>query len=144
MKKFISYTLLLVLVISSTSCKKWLDLKPQDGIVREEFWQTKEQVDAAVIGIYSSLLLNTTRSTIPANNSFAPVELFFLWGEARADMVAPGFAASADENDFVNMNVQPSNVFTSWRTIYQWRARHDRSRCLGSVRHHKPDDQEHD
>lgn len=119
MKNFLTCILLLILMVSASSCKKWLDLKPQDGIVREEFWQTKEQVDAAVTGIYSSMLLHTTRSSNIANNSIAPVELFFLWGEARTDMVAPGFAASSEEIDFVNMNIQPNNIYTSWRTIYQ-------------------------
>jgi starch-binding outer membrane protein, SusD/RagB family len=112
MKHLVSYTLLLVLVISATSCKKWLDLKPQDGIVREEFWQTKEQVDAAVTGVYSSML-----GTNDAGLSLA--ELFFLWGEARADMIAPGFAANAAEIDFVNMNIQPNNYLTNWRSVYQ-------------------------
>lgn len=119
MKKLISYTVLLALVISSTSCKKWLDLKPQDGIVREEFWQTKEQVNAAVIGIYSSLLTHTSRSSNPINTTVAPVESFFLWGEARSDMVAPGFTASPDEHEFVNMNILPPNIYTNWRMIYQ-------------------------
>jgi starch-binding outer membrane protein, SusD/RagB family len=119
MKQLLSYTLLLVLLLSTASCKKWLDLKPQDGIVREEFWQTKEQVNAAVIGIYSSLLSHGSRSSIPANTTIAPVESFFLWGEARTDMVAPGFTASADELEFVNMNILPANVYTNWRMIYQ-------------------------
>ena len=56
MKKLISGTFLLVLITGGISCKKWLELKPQDGIVREEFWKTKEQVDAAVTGIYASML----------------------------------------------------------------------------------------
>ncbi len=112
MKHFVFYTLLLVLVISTTSCKKWLDLKPQDGIVREEFWQTKEQVDAAVTGIYSSLLGTN-------DGGLSLTELFFIWGEARADMVAPGFAARAQEIDFVNMNIQPNNYLTDWRSVYQ-------------------------
>lgn len=119
MKQLISYTLLLLLAISTTSCKKWLDLKPQDGIVREEFWQTKEQVDAAVTGIYSSLLSSTIPNGNPVAHTTAPVELFFLWGEIRTDMVAPGFTASADENDFVNMNIQPNNRYTNWRVLYQ-------------------------
>jgi starch-binding outer membrane protein, SusD/RagB family len=119
MKQLLSYTLLLFLVISATSCKKWMDLKPQDGIVREAFWQTKEQVNAAVTGIYASLLTHTTFNGNPVAHTTAPVELFFLWGEARTDMVAPGFAASADENDFVNMNIQPNNRYTNWRVLYQ-------------------------
>jgi hypothetical protein len=119
MKTSIFYSLLLVLAVSGSSCKKWLDLKPQDGIVREEFWQTKEQVNAAVIGIYSSLLTHTSASGNPNLHSTAPVESFFLWGEARTDMIAPGFATSVDELEFVNMNILPANRYTNWRMIYQ-------------------------
>ena len=58
MKKniILSYLLLFVFAVSFTGCKKWLALKPQDGIVKEEFWKTKEQVQASVIGIYSSMM----------------------------------------------------------------------------------------
>jgi starch-binding outer membrane protein, SusD/RagB family len=66
MKKTVIYTLLICLAAASVSCSKWLDLKPQDGIVGDEFWNTKEQVDAAVTGVYTSLQANT--------------EFYFLWG----------------------------------------------------------------
>jgi hypothetical protein len=112
MKKLISGTFLLVLITGGISCKKWLELKPQDGIVREEFWKTKEQVDAAVTGIYASMLG-------PTDNSIPLAELLFIWGEARTDMVSPGFRAEADEYDIVNLNIQPTNRFTNWRTLYQ-------------------------
>lgn len=105
MKKTYLYILLMLLATGMGSCKKWLDLKPQDGIVGDEFWNTKEQVEAAVTGLYTSLQGNT--------------ELFFIWGEARADMVAPGFRASQDELDMVNLNMLPDNFFVNWRTIYQ-------------------------
>jgi hypothetical protein len=117
MKKLLSLAVLTLLLISQPSCKKWLDLKPLDGIVREEFWQTKEQVDAAVTGIYASLLMNTTgggQFTTPA-----PTELFFMWGEARTDMVTPGFRANDFEYDLVNLNIQPTNIYSNWRYIYQ-------------------------
>lgn len=112
MKHIITYTFLLALGISLASCNKWLDLKPQDGIVRENFWQTKEQVDAAVIGIYSSLLGST-------NNDIPLAEYFFVWGEVRTDMVTPTNRANADEIDIVNINIQPSNRYSNWRSLYQ-------------------------
>ena len=105
MKKTYFHILLIVLVTGLGSCKKWLDLKPQDGIVGDEYWNTKEQIEAAVTGVYTSLQANT--------------ELFFIWGEARADMVAPAFKASQDELDMVNLNMLPDNRFVNWRTIYQ-------------------------
>jgi hypothetical protein len=112
MKKLFKYSILMIIVINAASCKKWLDLKPQDGIVRQEFWQTKEQVDAAVTGIYASML-GTNDGSIPL------AELLFIWGEARTDMVSTGFRASPDENDFVNINILPTNKFANWRTVYQ-------------------------
>ena len=105
MKKFFIYVIMAFLAGTSASCKKWMDLKPQDGIVGSEFWNTKEQVDAAVIGIYTSMQAN--------------VELMFMWGEARTDMVAPGFRANQDEQDIVNLNMLPNNRFVNWRTFYQ-------------------------
>lgn len=119
MNKGLFYTLILVVLASASSCKKWLDLKPQDGIVREEFWQTKEQVEAAVVGIYSSLMTSSSYGNNANATVLGPTESFFLWGEARADMVAPGFAARLDEIDFVNMNIQPANSIANWRQIYQ-------------------------
>lgn len=120
MKKLVIGTVLIAIIIGTVSCKKWLDLKPQDGIVRDEFWQTKEQVDAEVTGIYASLLNGTSLSFSNRANSFiAPAELFFLWGEARTDMVSPGFRANADELDIVDLNIQPINVYANWRSIYQ-------------------------
>jgi len=105
MKKLIIYTFLIFLVGGLAGCKKWLELKPQDGIVGSEFWRTKEQVDGAVVGIYTSIQAST--------------ELFFMWGEARTDMVAPGFRASQDEQDLVNLNVLPTNRYTNWRSFYE-------------------------
>ncbi|HEX6431114.1 MAG TPA: RagB/SusD family nutrient uptake outer membrane protein [Niastella sp.] len=105
MKRTFFHIILIGLVTGFGSCKKWLDLKPQDGIVGDEFWNTKEQVDAAVTGVYTSLQANT--------------ELFFIWGEARADMVMPGFRANQDELDIVNLNMLPNNRYANWRTMYQ-------------------------
>lgn len=105
MKKLILYSLLVCTVGGFAGCKKWLDLKPQDGIVGDEFWRTKEQVDGAVIGMYTSIQAST--------------ELFFMWGEARTDMVAPAFRANQDEQDIVNLNVLPNNRYVNWRTFYE-------------------------
>lgn len=112
MKKILIYTLGIGILSCFGSCKKWLDLKPQDGIVRDEFWKTKEQVESAVTGIYASMLGSTSGDR-------ALAEYFFIWGEARTDMVAPGFRASQDEQDIVNLNMLSTNSFTNWRSFYQ-------------------------
>jgi hypothetical protein len=112
MKKLFIYAFILVLAGHIGSCKKWLDLQPQDGIVREEFWKTKEQVESAVTGIYASML-GSTSGDRPLT------EYLFIWGEGRGDMVAPGFRATNDEMDIVNLNMLSTNSFTTWRSFYQ-------------------------
>ncbi|WP_207495859.1 RagB/SusD family nutrient uptake outer membrane protein [Aridibaculum aurantiacum] len=111
MKNIIKYTLVCTLLISAVGCNKWLELKPLDGIVGDEFWNTKEQVDAAVTGIYSSMQAS--------NGDRQMVEYLFIWGEGRTDMVTPGFRADQDEQDIVNMNMLPQNRYVNWRSFYQ-------------------------
>lgn len=117
MKLILKYSLLLLVVVASSSCKKWLELKPQDGIIREEFWKTKEQVDAAVTGIYSSMMGGTVSGNLAVERALP--EYFFLWGEARADMIAPTARAAVEEIDFTTMNVLSQNNIVNWRFVYQ-------------------------
>jgi tetratricopeptide (TPR) repeat protein len=53
------------------------------------------------------------------NGDLSLPEYFFIWGEARTDMVLPGFRATADEYDIVNLNMLPTNRFANWRSVYQ-------------------------
>ena len=99
----------LAMLLSMISCKKWLDLQPQDGITGKEFWQTKEQVQSAVVGCYASLL----------GGSRPMSELFFIWGELRADMIAATTATSNEEIDIINVSILDRNSFLNWRPIYQ-------------------------
>lgn len=102
----IKYSILLILaVVISTSCEKWLDLKPEDGIIRQNFWKTKEDVKSAVIGCYSSL--------------FATTQTLFIWGEIRGDMVTSTLKSSAEQTEIMNGNILSSNSITSWRVIYK-------------------------
>ena len=99
-------TLLGLAILLTTSCNNWLDLKPQDGIIRQNFWKTKEDVKSAVIGCYSSLL-GTMAQTL------------FIWGEIRGDMVSPTIKTSRDQMDIINGNITSSNDIASWRIIYK-------------------------
>ncbi|HEX7906025.1 MAG TPA: RagB/SusD family nutrient uptake outer membrane protein [Chitinophagaceae bacterium] len=119
MKKNISYIFVLLLAVGFTGCKKWLDLRPQDGIIKEEFWKTKEQVKAAVFGVYSSMLESSTGTYGKTNYIPSLAELFFVWGEGRADNVATATFSSNDDIELVNVNIQPANVNTNWKPFYR-------------------------
>ncbi|MDX1936802.1 MAG: RagB/SusD family nutrient uptake outer membrane protein [Flavihumibacter sp.] len=119
MKKIVQYSFVFMLIAFAFSCKKWLSLKPQDGIVKEEFWKTKEQVKASAIGIYASMMESSTGNYGTVGYIPSLPELLFVWGECRADNVSPATFASSDDLELVNMNTQPTNVNTNWRPFYR-------------------------
>jgi hypothetical protein len=112
MKRITTYAFLLMILAGAASCKKWLSLKPQNGLVREDYWQTKEQVDAAVTGIYASMLGSN-------GSDLSLAEYFFIWGEARTDMVSPTVYTSPNEYDIINLNILSTNQFSKWSSVYQ-------------------------
>ncbi|MEH6659316.1 RagB/SusD family nutrient uptake outer membrane protein [Leeuwenhoekiella marinoflava] len=99
---------ILIFVFTCFSCDEYLDLRPPNGTVRQDFWKTKEDVQAAVIGIYSEMV---------GNASFT--ERLFMYGELRGDMVIPGQNAS-DNQIFLNTtNILPTNALTEWSMFYR-------------------------
>ena len=110
---------LLVMLSSASSCKKWLALEPENGIIRENFWKTKEQVQAAVLGCYASLLIGPSGSYGNVNYDRGLTENLFLWGELRADMLTPSTGITNEELDVMNVNILETNSITNWRSVYR-------------------------
>ncbi len=106
---------MLLIFVSTSSCDDYLDLRPQDGIVRQEFWKTKEDVNAAVIGIYASLL----SSPATVSDKTPLTDYLFSYGELRADMLAPGVYVSPDQRDMMTSNILSSNSLTTWAAFYR-------------------------
>jgi hypothetical protein len=111
-KKYTCKSLLIGLVLLFTGCESWLALEPQDAITKQEFWKTKEQVQAALIGCYASLLGTT-------DNQRSIAESMFLWGEMRADMIVPNTLAISNEIEIVNGNILETNAIANWRSFYK-------------------------
>ncbi len=106
MKKYIKILFIAVLGVFSTSCSNWLNLSPEDGVTREEFWQTKEQVNSAVVGCYSAMV-------------DGPVDKMFLWGELRADMVDNGLLVNPVYNQIIDGEISASSSVVGWADFYQ-------------------------
>ncbi|HSC37474.1 MAG TPA: RagB/SusD family nutrient uptake outer membrane protein, partial [Chitinophagaceae bacterium] len=68
----ISMWCLSVLLITACGCKKYLDQAPENSLTRDEFFKTKADADAAIIGCYDALQGCVTQ--------------FLNWGEFRADL----------------------------------------------------------
>jgi hypothetical protein len=87
------------------SCSDWLDLQPPQGLTREEFWQTKEDVDAAVMGAYHALAdMN---------------DLLFKYGEMRGDLVVYDDNLSGEERDIMDGSIYPDNGMCNWEKFYK-------------------------
>lgn len=113
MKKVKIFTIYILLLVLITSCEKWLYLEPDEGVIRQEFWKTKEDVHAAVMGCYASLLGNALRGS-----GYNFVELAFLWGEMRADLVVP-YRSQADFLNIYYGDITPDNQVCRWAPLYQ-------------------------
>ncbi len=121
-KHYLLILMLLISIVSASSCKKWLELEPEDGLIEQDYWQTKEQLKAAVMGCYASLL---DGSSVPLT------KYMFMWGELRGDMVTTGF--SVDENEDVNSlntsrreqlfilrtEIDSRNSIVNWEAFYK-------------------------
>ncbi|MCJ8165935.1 RagB/SusD family nutrient uptake outer membrane protein [Pontibacter sp. E15-1] len=103
----IKAVLFMAVLVGTSACEKYLDLRPQDGIVRQNFWKTKEQVQSAVVGIYASMLDNDLS------------EKLFLWGELRADMLMANSGVRYNEQDVINGNIVDTNPIANWRPFYR-------------------------
>jgi len=114
MKKIIYSAAVVMVLIMSSSCKKWLDTQPRDGITRQGFWKTKEDIQAAVAGCYASLLTSP-----PGVNDRSLTENLFTFGEIRADMIDPGPGSLNEEKDIFDVNITQSNSLVRWSAFYR-------------------------
>lgn len=102
--KFLLYTIALLVCVSSCD---YLDLEPEDGVTREKFWQTKEEVENAVMGCYAGMM-----------NANA-MQRYFLWGELRAELIKSSTRGGKGEwRDIQNGDISTSHGLTSWGDLY--------------------------
>ena len=122
LKKLLYCTALILVMQLAVSCNKWLELKPLDGIIREEFWNTKEDLNSALIGLYTSIVFNPKAIMDDTKDEKTAEYVMFLWGEIRADMLddIPGTAVDQrDFNDVTSVNITPANNIIRWSPIYR-------------------------
>lgn len=102
MKIFLS---VIVLFFMTSSCKDFLDLKPEGSLVQEEFWQNKGQVESAVAACYASMNQNNYISRV------------IQWGELRAEMLVSSSASSNQSNMMKGFTIS-TNSIVSWSNFY--------------------------
>lgn len=106
MKRTIKYLLISFLIVVLAGCSSdWLELLPPSGLTREEFWQSKEDVEAVLMGAYSS---------------FASMDnTMFIQGEARGDMVTDDINIDGNIRNIMNGNIYSDNGYCNWENFYK-------------------------
>ena len=88
-----------------TSCEDFLDQKPTDGLVLEEYWKNKEEVLSTLGGAYQLF------SELGYH--------FFIHGELRGDMLKPnGTITGTSERAMMSANIQTNQWFARWDNFY--------------------------
>lgn len=93
-----------------SSCDKWLTLEPEDGVIKDNYWTTKEEVLASTIGCYSSILTTGIDMRM------------YLWGELRGETLMPNLLTSANGQAvqaIMDGDIVPTNSLCSWDMFYK-------------------------
>ncbi|NDW11441.1 RagB/SusD family nutrient uptake outer membrane protein [Bacteroides sp. 214] len=106
-KNIYVFLLMSALALTMGGCEEWLNLEPNDGVPRGKFWRTKEDVHAAVTGIYASCI-----------NKDLVTRMFF-YGEFRADLIQSGTTGKiADVQRAIEGEISDQNVYCKWNSFY--------------------------
>ena len=91
-----------------SSCSDFLEIKPQNEIILEQFWNEKADVDAIVAGCYSGL------------QSEGVIKRMMIWGEFRSDNIGPGTNITSDGSleKILKENIDAKNTYTNWGGFY--------------------------
>ncbi|MFA7491114.1 MAG: RagB/SusD family nutrient uptake outer membrane protein [Mariniphaga sp.] len=99
------YLFLASIIFFSVSCNDWLELLPPGGLIREEFWKNKEDVEAVLMASYRTLANLNSR--------------LFIYGEIRADMIEGDVNQPNNEELLMESNIFPNNSYCDWSSFYQ-------------------------
>jgi len=105
MKRSFKYIIIALVLSTQFGCDKWLEMMPPSGLTREEFWQTKEDVESVLMGAYSS---------------FSGLDSWlFIHGEARADMLNDDVNTDGNVRNLMNSNIYSDNWYSNWENFYK-------------------------
>lgn len=106
MNKILKYFTIALLGAGAASCDDFFDLKPQNEMVLEEFWQNESDALSVVGSCYRSM----------QEPGF--MQRLLVWGEFRSDNCILGSGDGGDLNNIANLNLLPSNGYASWSDFY--------------------------
>lgn len=102
MKKLRNIVIIIVALMFSVSCTDWLTVYPGNAQVSDQYWKSKQDVEAVVISGYYYLRDISIGSLLP-------------WGELRS-----GAIFDIKGNDLQKFQIKPTNkAYSNWGPLYQ-------------------------
>ncbi|MEC5144199.1 RagB/SusD family nutrient uptake outer membrane protein [Chitinophaga sp. 212800010-3] len=108
MRNKICYILLFMICLGSvSSCKKFLDLAPESSATTGNAYQTAQDMEAALIGLYTTFYGE-----------------YFIWddmllGDVRSDNAySGGDGADINQYDLLKISTVNTRVFANWQLLY--------------------------
>ncbi len=90
-----------------TGCSDFLEIKPMDKTVLEDYWKEKGDVTGTVNGAYEALAHSDVLTRIG------------VWGELRSDNLVAGTSTPNNINELLNENVLQTNQICEWASVYK-------------------------
>jgi starch-binding outer membrane protein, SusD/RagB family len=97
--------LLALFMFGSTGCNDWIDIEPENELIKQEFWKTSDDVLAVLAGTYDALRGTTQKS--------------FLMGEVRADYLSVGGGTFNNYASIGANDIGTTNGETRWADYYK-------------------------
>ncbi len=103
MFKKIIYSLVAVsLMTGATSCNDWLDIKPNNEQITDDYWKSKEDVESVVMSGYYYM-----RACVPN---------LIKWGELRGGMF---YSSGSGDSKLQDFNMTPSHNLAKYDNLYK-------------------------
>jgi hypothetical protein len=83
-----------------------LDVRPENQILLDDFWQKGSDVEAVVLACYRAMQEDAFMNRV------------IVWGELRSDNVIAGGSAADAEKQINNVNILATNADCSWASFY--------------------------
>jgi starch-binding outer membrane protein, SusD/RagB family len=103
-EKYSKNLFIILLLIGIISCDEWLNLEPENKLVKQEFWQKKEDVAAVMAAMYDAYRDNSVT--------------LWLLGEIRADMIEVSSSTLGGYQSIAQSDILPTNSSVNWSGFY--------------------------
>lgn len=103
--KILSLFIVSISLLAITGCSDWLNLEPENDLIKKEYWKSEDDVRATLTGSYNALT-NCVQQSME-------------WGELRADMVQMTLKTSSSYQQIMTNIITDNSDVARWSDFYK-------------------------